>query len=110
MSKTRDYLWKCFYGADLTWWGNNAQAYESVYELKTNKDSADYTALINFINVLNNAPASGFACAIQDVFDVELFLRNMALEILIGQWDGYPKGTSDDFIEQVKERIESSKQ
>jgi thioredoxin-related protein len=29
---------------------------------------------------------------------------------IIGQWDGYPKGTSDDFIEQVKERIESSKQ
>jgi hypothetical protein len=29
---------------------------------------------------------------------------------IIGQWDGYPKGTADDFIEQVKERIESSKQ
>ena len=54
-------LWKCNYGADLTWWGNNASSYQSVYELKTNKDSADYTALINFINVLNNAPAAGFA-------------------------------------------------
>jgi hypothetical protein len=93
-------LWKCNYGADLTWWGNNPSSYQSVYEIKTNKDSADYTALINFINVLNNAPAAGFACAIQDVFDVELFLRNMVLEILIGQWDGYAYNKNNYYLYQ----------
>ena len=93
-------LWKCFYGADLTWQGNNAQAYQSVYELKTNTDSADYSALINFINVLNNTAAANFTCAIQEVFDVDLFLRNIALEILIGQWDGYAYNKNNYYLYQ----------
>ncbi len=91
-------LWKCYYGADLSWWGSNPNAYQSVYELKTNKDSADYSALLNFINVLNNTPASNFACAIQEVFDVDLFLRNIALEILMGQWDGYAYNKNNYYL------------
>jgi hypothetical protein len=93
-------LWKCAYGADLTWWGANPSNYEQVYELKTNEDSADYTALLNFINVLNNVPASYFPCAIQEVFDVDLFLRNIALEILMGQWDGYAYNKNNYYLYQ----------
>jgi hypothetical protein len=93
-------LWKCNYGADLTWLGTNPAYYAQVYELKTNKDSADYSALVHFIDVLNNTPASGFACAIQEVFDVDLFLRNIALEILMGQWDGYAYNKNNYFLYQ----------
>ena len=93
-------LWKCAYGADLTWWGSNPSSYNSVYELKTNTDSADYSALIHFIDVLNNSPASNFVCAIQEVFDVDLFLRNIALEILMGQWDGYAYNKNNFFLYQ----------
>ncbi len=93
-------LWKCFYGADLTWWGINPTNYQSVYELKTNKDSADYSALIHFIDVLNNTPSSNFVCAIQEVFDVDLFLRNIALEILMGQWDGYAYNKNNYYLYQ----------
>ncbi|MEY4894327.1 MAG: hypothetical protein RL751_1143, partial [Bacteroidota bacterium] len=39
-------LWKCAYGADLTWLGTNPANYQNTYELKTNKDSNDYTALV----------------------------------------------------------------
>jgi len=93
-------LWKCAYGADLTWWGSNPSSYNSVYELKTNTDSADFSALIHFIDVLNNTPASNFVCAIQEVFDVDLFLRNIALEILMGQWDGYAYNKNNFFLYQ----------
>jgi hypothetical protein len=93
-------LWKCAYGADLTWWGSNPSSYNSIYELKTNKDSADFSALIHFIDVLNNTPASNFVCAIQDVFDVDLFLRNIALEILMGQWDGYAYNKNNYYLYQ----------
>lgn len=93
-------LWKCFYGADLTWWGSNPTNYQTVYELKTNKDSADYSALIHFIDVLNNTPSSNFVCAIQEVFDVDLFLRNIALEILMGQWDGYAYNKNNYYLYQ----------
>ena len=93
-------LWKCFYGADLTWWGSNPSSYQAVYELKTNKDSANYTALLNFINVLNNVPSVYFPCAIQEVLDVDLFLRNIALEILMGQWDGYAYNKNNYYLYQ----------
>lgn len=93
-------LWKCFYGADLTWWGSNPSSYQAVYELKTNKDSANYTALLNFINVLNNVPSVYFPCAIQEVLDVDLFLRNIALEILMGQWDGYAYNKNNFYLYQ----------
>jgi hypothetical protein len=93
-------LWKCYYGADLTWWGNDPSSYQGVYELKTNKDSADYSALLNFINVLNNTQSSNFVCAIQEVFDVDLFLRNIALEILMGQWDGYAYNMNNYYLYQ----------
>jgi hypothetical protein len=93
-------LWKCAYGADLNWWGSNPSSYHSVYELKTNQDSADYTALVHFIDVLNNTPASNFVCAIQEVMDVDLFLRTIALEILMGQWDGYAYNKNNYFLYQ----------
>lgn len=93
-------LWKCFYGADLTWWGSNPSSYQAVYELKTNKDSANYTALLNFINVLNNVPSVYFPCAIQEVLDVDLFLRNITLEILMGQWDGYAYNKNNYYLYQ----------
>lgn len=93
-------LWKCAYGADLSWWGSNPTNYQNIYELKTNKDSADYSALLDFIDVLNNTPSSSFVCAIQDVFDVDLFLRNIALEILMGQWDGYAYNKNNFYLYQ----------
>ena len=93
-------LWKSAYGADLNWWGANPSSYQDVYELKTNEDSADYTALVHFIDVLNNTPASSFVCAIQEVMDVDLFLRTIALEILMGQWDGYAYNKNNYFLYQ----------
>ena len=93
-------LWKCAYGADLSWLGSNPSQYQTIYELKTNKDSADYSALLDFIDVLNNTPSSSFVCAIQDVFDVDLFLRNIALEILMGQWDGYAYNKNNFYLYQ----------
>lgn len=93
-------LWKCAYGADLSWWGSNPSNYQTIYELKTNKDSADYSALVELIDVLNNSPSSSFVCAIQEVFDVDLFLRNIALEILIGQWDGYAYNKNNYYLYQ----------
>ncbi len=93
-------LWKCAYGADLNWWGSNPTSYQDVYELKTNQDSANFTALVHFIDVLNNTPASSFVCAIQEVMDVDLFLRTIALEILMGQWDGYAYNKNNYFLYQ----------
>lgn len=93
-------LFKCFYGSDLTYHGANASAYTSTYDLKTNESLNDYSGLIHFIDVLNNSTAANFTCAIQEVFDVDLYLRTLAVEILIGQWDGYAYNKNNYYLYQ----------
>ena len=82
-------LYKCFWGADFNYLGNNQQAYADIYELKTNKTENDYTGLISLIEVINNSSDEDFPCDLWEVFDVELYLKTLALEILIGHWDGH---------------------
>jgi len=91
-------LFKCFYGSDLSYHGTNPTYYQNTYELKTNEALNDYSGLIQFINVLNNSAASNFACDIQEVFDVDSYLRTLAVEILIGQWDGYAYNKNNYFL------------
>jgi hypothetical protein len=91
-------LFKCFYGSDLTYHGTNPAYYQNTYKLKTNEAVNDYSGLIQFINILNNSAAANFVCDIQEVFDVDSYLRTLAVEILIGQWDGYAYNKNNYFL------------
>lgn len=93
-------LYKCIWGADLTYQGTNPLAYSSVYELKTNKTQNDYSGLIHFLEVLNSSSTTEFPCAIQEVFDVDLYLKTLVYEILIGHWDGYAGNKNNYYLYQ----------
>jgi hypothetical protein len=93
-------LYKCNYGANLKQIGASQAPYVGLYELKTNKQANNYSGLINFIDILNNTNESQFTCAIQQVFDVELYLRTLAVEILIGHWDGYAGNMNNYYLYQ----------
>jgi hypothetical protein len=93
-------LFKCNYGADLKQIGSSPAPYMGTYELKTNTQANNYSGLINFIDILNNTNESQFTCAIQQVFDVELYLRTLAMEILIGHWDGYAGNKNNYYLYQ----------
>lgn len=81
-------LYKCLWPADLTFKGSNPSLYkDGPYELKTNKGGS-YADLANFITVLNNTPAADFQCELEQVFDVDNYLKAIALDILTGNWDG----------------------
>lgn len=60
-----------------------------VYELDRDKARAGYGPLSNFIAFLNLAPTSQFVAEIEQRFNVEGFLRYQAIEILMGNGDGY---------------------
>ncbi len=93
-------LFKCSWGANLTYLGANKNEYKTNYELKTNELVDDYSSLIHFIDVLNNAPESNFACDIEAVFDVDSYLKTAAYEILIGHWDGYIFNNNNFYLYQ----------
>jgi len=92
-------LYKCIWGSDLTYQGPNF-SYAATYELKTNKTQNDYSGLIHFLEVLNTTPNSAFPCAIQEVFDVDLYLKTLVYEILIGHWDGYAANKNNFYLYQ----------
>ena len=82
-------MYKCTWGADLKFLGNNPSSYYEPYELKTNKATNDYADLIQFIQTLNSINDEDFPCFIEDQFEVELYLKTLAVEMIIGHWDGY---------------------
>lgn len=88
-------LYKCLWPADLKYHGASETFYKQsengrrAYDLKTNEDEDDYSGLVNFITILNETPASSFEEAIQEVFDVETYLKALAVETLVAHWDNY---------------------
>jgi len=98
INDTTGNLFKCSYGANLKQLGITSAPYVSLYELKTNNQQNDYSGLINFIDILNNTNEDQFTCAIQSVFDVDSYLRTLAVEILIGHWDGYAVNMNNYYL------------
>jgi spore coat protein H len=88
-------LYKCLYPADLNYIDANPDSYklefngQRVYELKTNESTDDYTDLANFIDIINNTPVNEFPEKLEPVFNVNLYLKTLAVEILTGHWDNY---------------------
>jgi spore coat protein H len=88
-------LYKCTYPADLAFISNIPDDYkfsnwgQRTYELQTNELTDDYSDLAHFIDVLNNTFQGNLTCELPNVFDVDSYLRQAALEILLGSWDAY---------------------
>jgi hypothetical protein len=99
-------FYKCYYGANLDYISNNQEDYKQApwgtrtYELKNNNTADDYTELVHFIDVLNNTSNNQLPCAIEQVFDVDLYLRTLAFEVLIGHWDGYAWNNNNYYLVQ----------
>ncbi len=87
-------LYKCLWPADLKYLGSNPHFYKimagdrRVYELKTHVIQDDYSDLAAFIDVLNRAPVADLPCELEPLFDVNTYLKVMALDILTANWDG----------------------
>lgn len=92
-------LYKCTWPADLVWLGNDQAKYKEIinnvilneraYDLKTNESADDYSDLVNFIDIINNSPKDSFPARLERIFDVQLYLKTLAMEVLNGHWDNY---------------------
>jgi hypothetical protein len=89
-------LYKCLWPADLVWLGPGADAYRPTnperrpYDLKLkDSDLEGYDDLAHLIDIINNSAPSEFPSAIQSVFNVNGFLRVLAVTTLTGSWDSY---------------------
>lgn len=68
---------------------DSAKNYRPTYDLKTNKKEANYQDMLDFISQLNSLEGEGFKSYIETHFSVDAFLRSQALDVLLGNIDGY---------------------
>ena len=73
----------------LEWLGTEVAPYQEDMELKTNEETANWSDFLELVNVINNTPDSTFAEAIQEVLNVETFLRALSVDIALNNWDSY---------------------
>jgi spore coat protein H len=91
----RGNLYKCLYPAPLTFINYNPDSYKlvannrRVYEQKINDFADDYRDIAEFIRVLNLSPIDNLKCDLEAIFNVDRYLRYAAMDVLLGNWDGY---------------------
>jgi len=87
-------LYKCLWPSDLDDRGSEPEDYQHlnsgqrVYDLKTNTLADDYSDIAEFITQLNHLPNEDFDCEIGQYYNVLDYLRVIAFDVFIGNWDG----------------------
>ncbi len=75
---------------------------ESVFEKKTNEDDADWSDITNLFSVLHDDARTGDPTTWRDnlesVFDTETFLKYLAVNTTIQNWDTYGRMTHNYFL------------
>jgi len=82
-------LYKNIGFSSLSWLGTNPTMYDESIVLRTNKTTSDFSDFIEFVDVLNNTPNNDFADSIVNVFNVDYYLRVLAIDIMTNNWDSY---------------------
>ena len=81
------YLYKCAFGATLQ---DDGQVFEpALYESKMNEDTDTRAELDAFVESLNSIAKVNFAQEFGEIFGVDRYLRQLAVEAITGHWDGY---------------------
>jgi hypothetical protein len=87
-------LYKCTFPADLNYLGPNPDAYKfdhgngRAYDLRNESNIDDYSDLAYFIDRLNHATDEEFLCSMDSIFQINQYLKYLAIDVLIGNWDG----------------------
>jgi hypothetical protein len=88
-------LWKCLWPSDLSWQGDHPDNYKMmqgdrrVYELKTNEDADDYSALYELIRMLHQCPDAALEDSLGQYMDIAGLLQYLAMNVITGNWDDH---------------------
>ncbi|AIO18649.1 CotH protein [Candidatus Izimaplasma bacterium HR1] len=81
------------YSVGIRDWKSN---YRPTYGKETNQDSSDYSSLINFTRNLDNYSGLTLKNYLEDNFDVDMFIRSLAVNVLLGNPDDY-RGNANNY-------------
>jgi len=90
-------MYKCIYPVDLVWQGSDPLNYDYC-EWTQGGDRPPFSDLVNFIDVLNNSSEEDLPCALEEVINADDYLRQAAIDVMIGNWDGYIYNTNNLYL------------
>jgi len=101
-------LYKCTYPADLVYYGQNQDIYKGIksgsvtggraYDLQTNEQEDNYAGFVNFLATLHQLTDTNMAASLMQVFDVNRYLKALALDVGTGNWDNYAYNKNNFFL------------
>ncbi len=97
-------LYKCIFPAPLLYRGDSPNNYKKefwgrrAYQLKTNRARDDYSDLAKLIRIINTSDNDTFLEEINTVFNIDGYLRYLAVEVAIGHWDGYSYNQNNFYL------------
>jgi len=84
--------------ANLAYFDDNASSYQPFYEKISHVAENNWSDLIALIDVLNNEPVATFAAQLDQIADVDQWLRHLAVETLLGNaGPGLNSGQGNNF-------------
>jgi hypothetical protein len=84
----------------LEYLGETAGAYKRIYEIKSKSSDRAWADFITLTRTLNQTPLERLEAALQPILDVDGALKFLALEVVLGNSDGYWTRASDYSIYQ----------
>jgi len=82
-------LWKGEPHGSLEWLGADPAAYHGDYELKTNEETDDWSALVDLVGALNNEPLEILADSLRGRVDPASAMAMLALDLFTVNLDSY---------------------
>jgi hypothetical protein len=89
-------------GFSLGWLGNSQEAYYESLELENHEKTNDWSDLIHFLDVLNNARDDDFRSAISSIFDVDEYLQILAFDVAVNNIDWYGDSGRNYYLAEVE--------
>ncbi len=107
-------LYRNLWPADLVYLGASQEVYKYEYQgrrayaLRTNEDWDDYEDLAVLITSLDQNSGASLKASLENLINVQQFLKAMAVDVITGNWDGYSGDKNNYFLyrDQVSGRFE----
>ncbi|MDB4163485.1 CotH kinase family protein, partial [Saprospiraceae bacterium] len=82
-------LFKNVGNSELEWMGQDTGQYQQIFELKTDPNVEAWENFVELMDVLNNTGDGDFKEEISKIFNVDLYLKVLAVDVATGNWDSY---------------------
>ena len=107
-------LYRNLWPADLVYLGAGQEVYKYEYQgrrayaLRTNEDWDDYEDLAVLITSLDQNSGESLKASLENLLNVQQFLKAMAVDVIMGNWDGYSGDKNNYFLyrDQLSGRFE----